>query len=179
MSDDIVIDSRTCPECGFPVRAAEAPLTAVTSATAVCPFCGGDDDPRDSQSTDRTIHQLRAAFYGLPLVKLQRLKLALRAAGRETNTPELTAAGAPISPQLVEWVGSQDPASAHATLTTIADALLTLYVVSEEHAPPDQLNEVVVNIVGGRLNQLPLPRGGPCFCGIGKRYRKCHGRDAS
>jgi uncharacterized protein YchJ len=61
-------------------------------------------------------------------------------------------------------------------LSTIVDVLLTLYVISEEPATPRQLNDVIVNVLGGQLDQLPLPRRGPCFCGSGRRYNRCHGR---
>jgi hypothetical protein len=58
------------------------------------------------------------------------------------------------------------------------DALLTLYVVSEEPAPPEQLRLVIENVLDDPLDQLPLPSRGPCFYGSGKRYTKCHGASA-
>jgi hypothetical protein len=86
-------------------------------------------------------------LYGMPLASLQRLKLSLHSA-QPVDEP----------------------------LTTIVDVLLALYVIAEETAPPDQLDEVISNVSTGRLDRLPLPRRGPCFCDSGKRYGKCHGR---
>jgi hypothetical protein len=90
---------------------------------------------------------LRTVLTGLGLAELQRLQLALR-------TDDVT--GDPID--------------------TTVDVLLALFAVSEETATPDQLDQVIENVVGDRLDQLPLPRFATCFCASGLRYGKCHGR---
>lgn len=114
---------------------------------------------------------LQVAFYDLPLVNLQLLSRVLRSA----DTTELPAAVAPISAPLAEWIDLTDGPSTRAWLATLVDVLLALYVIAEETAPPDQLTEVIENVANGRLDRLPLPGRGPCFCGSQKRYKKCHG----
>jgi hypothetical protein len=61
-------------------------------------------------------------------------------------------------------------------LSTIIGVLLTIYLSAPAPAPPAQINQFIVNVESDKLNQLPLPLRGPCFCGSGKRYKNCHGR---
>ena len=148
MNDDIVMVTRTCDECGFPILAPTG---------APCPYC--DTHATSAQFAKR----MQAALYGLPLATLQRVKLALRsqapAAASEAHAP------------LAEWIASRD-----GNLATIIDVLVALYVISEEPATPDELTEVIAKVTQGNLSELPLPRRSPCFCDSGRRYKKCHGR---
>ena len=87
---------------------------------------------------------------------------------------------APVSARLAMWIGSSDEdgdaASVAAILSTVVDVLLTLYLISEEPATPEQVAHVVLHVVDGRLDRLPLLPRGPCFCGSDLRYKKCHGQ---
>jgi hypothetical protein len=157
--------TRTCQECGFPILAPK---------DAPCPYCAVERHG----ASDGQVERLQSALYGLPLTTLQRVKHALRSHGESPDSAALQAALTAVHRPLAEWIGHQDrnAASVRPILSTVVDVLLTLYVISEEPATPRQLNDVIVNVLGGRLDQLPLPRRGPCFCGSGRRYHRCHGR---
>lgn len=166
MGDDVAMVTRTCQECGFPILAPK---------DAPCPYCAAVER---HGASDRLVERLQSALYGLPLTTLQRVKGALRSHGESPDSAALEAALTAVHRPLAEWIRYQDGDAASVTpiLSTIVDVLLTLYVISEEPATPRQLNDVIVNVLGGQLDQLPLPRRGPCFCGSGRRYNRCHGR---
>jgi hypothetical protein len=166
VSEDVAMVTRTCQECGFPILAPK---------DAPCPYCAAVEP---HGAADWLVERLQSALYGLPLTTLQRVKLALRSHGESPDSAALQAALTSVHRPLAEWIGHQDrnAASVRPILSTVVDVLLTLYVISEEPATPRQLNDVIVNVLGARLDQLPLPRRGPCFCGSGRRYNRCHGR---
>ena len=90
VNDDIVMVTRTCDECGFPILAPTG---------APCPYC--DTHATSAQFAKR----MQAALYGLPLATLQRVKLALRS--------QAPAAASEAHPPLAEWIASRDGNSGH------------------------------------------------------------------
>src|SRR6185312_476163 len=83
----------------------------------------------------------------------------------------------PVSAPLATWVaGQHDVRRTGDVLSTIVGVLLSLYVVSEEPAPPEELHQVIENAASGQLHRMPLSRRADCFCGSGKKYKSCHGR---
>ena len=154
VSDDILV-TKTCEDCGFPILAPK---------DSPCPFCHG--------SADWSIEQLQAVLYDVPLAQLQRLRLAMRS----DDAAAITTAASAISPRLADWLIVDDSAAFASTLAIVLDVLLALYALSEEPAPPDQLKDVIENVVAGDLHRLPLPPRGACFCGSGDRFKKCHGK---
>ena len=125
-----------------------SPTAKRRSRTAACPYCTG---ARHCDLAD-----LQASFYGMTWARLQRLKTTLHGLDGDGG----------------------DATSSKAVLSTVTDVLLALYVVSDEPAPPEQLRKLLVDVLDGRLDRLPLPSGGRCFCGSGRRYGKCHRRAA-
>jgi hypothetical protein len=177
VSYDVTTLVRSCGDCGLPRDSSPESIAADTP----CPYCGHPQTVEASRSADDTVDQLQRAFDRMPQVSLQRLKTWLRATGEAPISYGLTLTSAPASRPLVAWIeqhDDEDSVVVKTTLSIIADALLSLYVISEEAAPADQLRDVVAAVVSGRLDQLPLPPHGPCFCGDGKRYHECHGRAA-
>ncbi|TPG34172.1 SEC-C metal-binding domain-containing protein [Mycolicibacterium hodleri] len=174
MSDDSAIVTRTCATCGFPVSAMRHAATEPP-----CPRCGQPGSSGGEPRVDATAGQLQVVFYGVELITLQRLAVALRVVDDESTLAGLAAATAPIHQRLATWIERHQDDSVRSvgtTLSTIVKVLLALYVMSEEPAHPEQLRAVITNVVTGRLDQLPLRGRGPCFCASGKRYKKCHGR---
>ncbi|MDT5070896.1 MAG: hypothetical protein QOH82_216, partial [Mycobacterium sp.] len=136
MSEDVAMVTRTCQECGFPILAPK---------DAPCPYCAAEPHG----APDWLVERLQSALYGLPLTTLQRVKRALRSHGESADNAALEAALTSVHRPLAEWIRYQDGDAASVTpiLSTIADVLLTLYVISEEPAPPRQLNDVIVNVL--------------------------------
>jgi hypothetical protein len=161
-----------CEHCGIPVSAFASPTAEW--GLIVCPFCGH----ADVLATSRLyVDELRAALYSMELATLQRLKAAVQFPEGTATEEGLAARLTPVSVRLAEWARQQgDTANVCQTLNTVVNVLLALWVVSDETATPGQLEAVVDNVVDDRLNEMPLPRRSPCFCGSGRRYAKCHGR---
>ena len=84
------------------------------------------------------IDQLQLVFYDMPLLSLQRLKIELRDIGGAATISGLAAAVAAVPSGLAAWIELHDDAEApsiRTSLSTIVDALLALYALSEEPAP--------------------------------------------
>lgn len=162
MTDGLASVTRICEGAAY----RSSSTAEKRSRTATCPYCAG------AWLCD--VADLQAFFYGMTWAQLQGLKTSFQSPGPSDATVA----------ELARWIGpnafnDDDDAAAtssKAVLSTITDVLLALYVVSDEPAPPDQLRKLFVDVLDGRLDRLPLPSSGPCFCGSGRRYGKCHRR---
>lgn len=120
---------------------------------------------------------LESVFYRMSATDLYLVKAALTATRDAGTVDEVAARIEPVSAPLARWVARQaDVRGTGDVLSTIVGVLLTLYMLSEEPAPPDQLHEVVEKAAAGQPHLMPLPKRVDCFCGSGKKYKSCHGR---
>ena len=142
-----------------------------------CRFCGhGGEDRRTSQPFI-TVH-LRLVFDGMPPSELRRVEAAVRSADPR-SLAGLRSAVAPISPPLASWMGLHDDGDAadvRATVLIVTGVLQALISTLRARPSAEQVDDIVVHVVEGRLDRLPLPATGPCFCARGQRYADCHGR---
>jgi hypothetical protein len=114
----------------------------------------------------------------MPARDLFQLGSALRTVESAESVDVLAQAVEPVSPPLAGWLREQpaEPSVVAAALSAIVGVLLTIWILSEEPATPGRLDDVIDKGLAGRLNEMPIPRRGACFCGSGKKYKSCHGR---
>lgn len=138
-----------------------------------------DDDDAAGMGPAINTAGLAGIFYRLTPNDLYRLRAAVTRADAAASLDALADAVAPSSERLAAWLHRQpvgtSGASVAALLTTVINVLLTLYVVADEAAPPAQVAEVVDKARTGLLHEMPIPGRVSCFCGSGKRYKRCHG----
>jgi hypothetical protein len=155
-----------------PRQDAEAPWSGSTLV---------DDQQRspDTALSPDEVVALRRAFYRLSTSDLYRLRSTLTHGAQSID--DLAIAAVPTSGALADWIrhrqGRNDVRSIAELLDTVAGVLLTLYMVAEEYAPPLQVVEVIEKAATGRLHEMPVPRGVECFCGSGKKFKRCHARN--
>jgi hypothetical protein len=93
------------------------------------------------------------------------------------------------SPGLASWIRTkanenQGVLSLVQILLWIVSILLTIGQLTDKAAPPSNVtnNQTIITQTiqkldnGEAVNNPPIPRRQPCFCGSGKRYKNCHGR---
>ncbi|WP_237570138.1 SEC-C domain-containing protein [Mycolicibacterium lacusdiani] len=114
----------------------------------------------------------------MPAHDLFQLGSALRTVECAQSVDDLAEAVDPVSAPLGRWLREQsaEPPVVAAALSAIVGVLLTIWILSEEPATPERLDDVIDKALAGRLNEMPIPRRGACFCGSGKKYKSCHGR---
>ncbi len=138
-----------------------------------------DDDSEAGMGPAINTAGLAGVFYRLTPNDLYRLRAAVTRTDAVVDLDVLAAAVAPSSERLATWLHRQpvgtNGASVAALLTTVINVLLTLYVVADEAAPPAQVAEVVDKARTALLHEMPIPGRVSCFCGSGKRYKRCHG----
>jgi len=102
----------------------------------------------------------------------------LRSVESADSVEALAQAVEPISAPLAGWLRKQsaEPPVVATALAAIVGVLLTIWILSEEPATPGRLDDVIDKGLAGRLDEMPIPRRGACFCGSGKKYKSCHGR---
>jgi hypothetical protein len=114
----------------------------------------------------------------MPAHDLFQLGSALRSVEAADSVDTLAQAVEPVSAPLAGWLREQsaEPPVVAAALSAIVGVLLTIWILSEEPATPGRLEDVIDKALAGRLDEMPIPRRGACFCGSGKKYKSCHGR---
>ena len=138
---------------------------------------GGAFEQISAQSGRTSAAGLDSVFYRMSANDLFLVKAALTATRDAGTVQDVAARIEPVSAPLAAWVAQQhDVRSTGDVLSTIVGVLLSLYVVSEEPAPPEELRQVIENAASGQLHMMPLSRRADCFCGSGKKYKSCHGR---
>ncbi|MBJ7387278.1 MAG: SEC-C domain-containing protein [Mycolicibacterium sp.] len=121
---------------------------------------------------------LDGVFYRMPARDLFQLKSALRTVDTTASVEVLAETVEPVSAPLAGWLREQsaEPPVVATALSAIVGVLLTIWILSEEPATPGRLDDVVDKALAGRLDEMPIPRRGACFCGSGRKYKSCHGR---
>lgn len=114
----------------------------------------------------------------MPARDLFQLKSALRTADTTASVEVLAETVEPVSAPLAGWLREQsaEPPVVATALSAIVGVLLTIWILSEEPATPGRLDDVIDKALAGRLDEMPIPRRGACFCGSGRKYKSCHGR---
>lgn len=114
----------------------------------------------------------------MPARDLFQLKSALRTVDTTASVEVLAETVEPVSAPLAGWLREQsaEPPVVATALSSIVGVLLTIWILSEEPATPGRLDDIIDKALAGRLDEMPIPRRGACFCGSGKKYKSCHGR---
>ncbi|MET0475778.1 MAG: SEC-C metal-binding domain-containing protein [Mycobacterium sp.] len=85
---------------------------------------------------------------------------------------------APLSEDVALWFRTREsPSEAHrVTMLLAALAVAIAWMGSRQRpAPVRRLQEAIARVSDKHLYLLPIPHGGPCFCGSGTRFSECHG----
>ncbi len=179
-------------------------ITMTGNRSGPCPRCGGMGRVPDGRydATKDSIHIM--ATSATSIESLRRLEAILRGVNRpgvtgqavaaaiKTQAPEFSAL-APIVQRggidVAKWIG------------VILTAILVLYAMwdrldpANKGATPEQIREIYRQVLqqtqqqpkpSPTMNRVPLisprpspSRNGPCPCGSGKKYKRCHGRVAA
>jgi hypothetical protein len=190
-----------CDSCGtaFPSGIFIENSTDITMAgntSGPCPRCGGIGHVPDGRY-DATRDSIRImATSAKSAESLQRLESVLRGVNRpgvsgravaeaiRTQAPEFSAL-APIAERrgfdvtpwililltaILVWQGMRAESAANATQEQIRE-IYRLVIQRTQPSPSPTTNRVPL------VSPRPSPsRNGPCFCGSGKKYKRCHGR---
>lgn len=190
-----------CDSCGtaFPSGFFFENATNITMAgnrSGPCPRCGGMGSIPDGRY-DATKDSIQImATSATSLESLRRLEAVLRAVNRpgvsgqdvadtiKSQAPEFSALvpiaerrGFDVTPWILIVLATitvmimmwdrLDPPSKDATAEQIRE--IYRQVIQQTHTPPT--NRVPL------ISPRPAPsRNGPCYCGSGKKYKRCHGR---
>jgi len=198
-----------CDSCGTPFPSGfffenASDITMVGNRSGPCPNCGGMGSIPDGRY-DVTQDTIRiVATSAKSIDALRRLETVLRGVNRpgvtgqavaeaiKTQAPEFSAL-APVVQRGGVDVGN--------LILIILTAILVLYAAWDRLNPPstgatpDQIREITREVLqqtqaqahpSPALNRVPLvsprpspSRNGPCPCGSGKKYKRCHGRVAA
>lgn len=193
-----------CDSCGAAFRSGfffenASNITMVGNKSGPCPRCGGMGSIPDGRY-DVTKDSIRImATSATSLDSLRRLEAVLRGVNRPGVSGRTVAAA--IRSEAPEFSALASIAERHGLqIATWIIALLTAVIVwqgmraeSASEATQEQLREIYRQVIqqtqaqpSPPMNRVPMvsprpspSRNGPCPCGSGKKYKRCHGRAAA
>jgi hypothetical protein len=183
----VFVDNR-CQQCGWQPPfsvGTDQEGAAFSGIKFTCPVCGFHNKPEGTFEVTRIDGRLQMVFHDMGMTELKALRDAIweAAADDQTKIEDVVAIVEQASPGFAEWLktywSNQTNRIEVWAIIPIILAIIGLAIDFSKQDPPppaEQINQVIVHVQSGLLDQLPLPRQKPCFCGSGKRYNQCHGQ---
>lgn len=134
-------------------------------------------------STQMIGGQLRFMFEALTPDELTSVRASLQSVLRQPDATVETVAQSvePTAPGLAAWIREKSNAN-QGVIALVGLLLVIIQMVAQGLNASPEINVTINNTInqfdrGEVVEEPPIPRRHPCFCGSGKRFKNCHGRE--
>ena len=160
----------------------------INNKAGPCPKCGGWGTIQNGvyEVVDQILDVILKDLQGRPQQVFQLRSLFERAKSEQLEMPELKAAieeELPVFASIADFF-PETKSELYEFVTMLLTALTFIYMMLTSHpeAPPTAtqvINTIIERPAAAPIASSPMPgRNDPCYCGSGKKYKKCHGATA-